>query len=112
MTVISYDDFAKVDMRVGRVRKVEDFPEARKPTYKIEVDFGPEVGVLWTSAQAKSDYAPDELTDRLVIGAVNIGSRKIAGFESQFLLLGVKGEDGGLALLRPDRASVVGGSVY
>jgi tRNA-binding protein len=110
--MIEYDDFVRVEMRVGRVLVVEDFPKAHKPTYKIEVDFGPEVGRLWTSAQAKSDYVADDLVGRLVIGAVNLTPKRIAGFESQFLLLGAPGVDGGLALLRPDRDAVVGSRVY
>ncbi|GAA3216227.1 tRNA-binding protein [Actinocorallia longicatena] len=112
MTVIAFEDFAKVDLRVGRVLAVEEFPEARKPSFKIQVDFGSEIGTLWTSAQAASDYTPEELKDRLVIGAVNLGSRRIAGFTSQFLLLGVKAEDGGLSLLEPGRGGAVGGNVY
>lgn len=92
--------FAAVDMRVGRVVAVDPFPEARKPSFKVTVDFGP-LGTLQTSAQIKC-YSVDELLDGLVVGAINLGERNIAGFRSQFLLLGAMGTDGTVRLLRPD----------
>ncbi len=93
------DGFFAVDMRVGRVVDVEEFPEARKPAYKVTADFGPVVGTLRTSVQA-THYAPDELTGRLIVGAVNLGSKRIPGFKSEFLMLGAMDPDGTARLLR------------
>jgi tRNA-binding protein len=96
---IGADGFFAVDMRVGRVLEVEDFPEARKPAWKLTVDFGPLVGTLRTSAQVKN-YSREELEGRLVVGAVNLGEKRIAGFKSQFLVLGAMDPDGTVRLLR------------
>lgn len=85
---ISYEDFEKVDIRVGTVIRAEIFTRAKKPAYKIWVDFGLDIGVLQTSAQVTSLYKPDILTGKRVLGCVNLGERNIAGFISQFLLLG------------------------
>jgi len=109
---IAYDDFAKVDVRVGRVVAVEDFPRARKPAYKLQIDFGPEVGVKWSSAQVKTDYTREELLGRLVVCVVNLPPRNIAGFQSEVLTLGVPAEDGGLSLLAPTRPALPGGRMY
>ena len=79
--------FFDLDLRIGRVLEVEEFPEARKPAWKLTVDFGPDVGVLRTSAQIKT-YSADELRGRLVVGAINLGRKRIAGFPSEFLVLG------------------------
>ncbi len=84
---VGIEGFEALDLRVGRVVAVDPFPEARKPAWKLRVDFGPEVGELRTSAQV-TNYPPDALVGRTVVGAINLGSRRIAGFESQFLLLG------------------------
>ncbi len=81
------DDFFALDLRAGRVVEVEEFPEARKPAYKMTVDFGPLVGTLQTSAQI-TNYSMDELRDRMVAGAINLGTKRIAGFVSEFLILG------------------------
>lgn len=96
---LGIDGFFKVDMRAGRVLKVEDFPDARKPAWKIEVDFGPVIGSLWSSAQIKN-YSRDELLGRMVVGAVNLGSKRIAGFKSEFLVLGALDPDGTVRLLQ------------
>ena len=109
---IEYPDFAKVAMVTGRVLKVEEFPRARVPSYKVLVDFGDAVGQRWSSMQAARDYRPDELLDTLVVGVVNMPEKNIAGFRSQALILGVPAADGGLALLRPSRDAQVGGRVY
>lgn len=90
--------FFALDMRVGRVTAVEEFPEARRPAWKLTVDFGPEIGVLRTSAQV-TNYGRDELLGRLVIGAVNLGAKRIAGFRSEFLVLGAVDADGAVTLL-------------
>ena len=95
---IGVEEFASVDMRVGVVVDVQAFPEARKPAWKVEVDFGPALGRRWTSAQVTS-YSREELLGRRVVGAVNLGTRRIAGFESAFLLLGAVQEDGSVVLL-------------
>lgn len=94
--------FFALDLRVGRVTAVEDFPKARKPAWKLTVDFGPLVGTLRTSAQI-TNYTPDELTGRLVVGAINLGDKNIAGFTSEFLVLGALDPDGTVQLLEvPD----------
>ncbi|MDQ4124081.1 MAG: tRNA-binding protein [Actinomycetota bacterium] len=91
--------FFAVDMRAGRVVTVEDFPEARAPSWKVSVDFGPLIGVLTTSAKIKN-YSREELEGRMVVGAVNLGTRRIAGFKSQFLILGALDPDGTVRLLQ------------
>jgi tRNA-binding protein len=98
---VDAEHFFAVDLRVGRVTAVEAFPEARKPAWKLTVDFGPEVGTLRTSAQV-TNYTADELVGRQVVGAVNLGGRRIAGFLSQFLVLGGLEPDGTVSLLSPD----------
>lgn len=95
---ISYDDFEKVDLRSGTVIKVEEFARARKSAYKVWVDFGPDIGILQTSAQVTVHYTPDSLLDRQVIGCVNLGEKNIAGFTSQFLLVGFSDENGAICL--------------
>ena len=95
---IPVDTFAAVDMRVGVVLEVRAFPEARKPAWQLHVDFGPDLGSRWTSAQV-TNYTADELVGRRVVGAVNLGARRIAGFVSEFLLLGAVQADGTVVLL-------------
>jgi tRNA-binding protein len=92
------DAFFALDLRAGRVVEVHDFPGARKPAYKLTVDFGPVVGRLRTSAQL-TNYRRDELMGRLVVGAINLGTKRIAGFESQFLVLGAMDPSGAVRLL-------------
>lgn len=104
--------FAKVQMVAGRIVKVDEFPRARTPSYKVTVDFGPEVGVRESSMQAARDYRPEDLLDTVVVGVVNLPEKNIAGFRSQALILGVPAPDGGLSLLRPDRGAQIGGHVY
>lgn len=96
---IGADGFFAVDMRVGRIVEVEGFPQARKPSLKLTVDFGPVVGVLKTSAQV-TNYTHDELMGRLVVGAINLGARRIAGFRSEFLVLGAMDPNGTVRLLQ------------
>ena len=96
---IPIEDFFAVDLRAGRVVKVEPFPEARKPSLKVDVDFGPVVGVLRTSAQI-TNYSQAELEGRMVVGAINLGEKRIAGFKSQFLILGALDPDGTVRLLQ------------
>ncbi len=96
---ISAEGFFALDLRAGRVLEVEPFPEARIPAWKLTVDFGPDVGPLRTSAQVTS-YTAEELVGRLVVGAVNLGPKRIAGFTSQFLVLGAIDPDGTVRLLQ------------
>lgn len=98
---VTAEGFGAVDLRVGRVVDVEAFPQARRPAWKLAVDFGPGLGVRWTTAQV-TRYSADELVGRQVVGAVNLGTRRIAGFESQFLVLGAIDPDGEVHLLTPD----------
>ncbi|MGH2754237.1 MAG: tRNA-binding protein [Actinomycetota bacterium] len=102
--------FFDVDMRVGRVTEVDDFPEARKPAWKLAVDFGPVVGTLRTSAQI-TNYSKEELAGRLVVGAINLGAKRIAGFTSEFLVLGSLDPDGLVRLLVPDPAAEPGAPI-
>jgi tRNA-binding protein len=98
---IDFDHFMRVDMRVGRVTAVEDFPEARKPAWKLTIDFGPEVGEKRSSAQIRN-YERSELEGRLVVGVVNFPPRQIGPFLSEVLVLGALDEAKGVILLRPD----------
>jgi tRNA-binding protein len=95
------EDFLRVDMRVGRVLEVEDFPEARRPARKLTIDFGSDLGVKRSSAQI-TDYSRDELTGRMVVAVVNLGPRRIGPFSSEVLCLGAAGADGDIILLAPD----------
>ncbi len=95
---VDADHFFAVDIRVGRVSAVEPFPEARKPAWKLTVDFGPDVGVRRTSAQV-TNYPRESLVGRLVVGTMNLGARRIAGFKSEFLVLGALAPDGTVHLL-------------
>ncbi|HEY2603782.1 MAG TPA: tRNA-binding protein [Thermoleophilaceae bacterium] len=97
----TFEEFMQIDMRVGRVTSVADFPEARNPAWKLEIDFGPEVGVRRSSAQI-AHYAREELEGRLVVGVVNFPPRRIATFDSEVLVLGAIDPDKGVVLLRPD----------
>ncbi|KTD57891.1 tRNA-binding protein [Legionella shakespearei] len=99
---ITYDDFEKVELRSGTVVKVEEFPRAKKPAYKVWVDFGNDIGVLQTSAQVTVHYTPESLVGRSVIGCVNLGERNIAGFMSQFLLVGFSDAEGAICLITTD----------
>ncbi|RUR13361.1 tRNA-binding protein [Legionella sp. km772] len=100
--IITYDDFEKVDLRSGTVVKVELFERAKKPAYKIWVDFGSELGILQTSAQITVHYTPDSLLGKTVVGCVNLGEKNIAGFLSQFLLVGFSDTNGAISLITSD----------
>ncbi|CAN5492544.1 hypothetical protein BH23ACT7_BH23ACT7_13330 [soil metagenome] len=102
--------FFALDLRVGRVVAVEAFPEARKPAWKLTVDFGPAVGTLRTSAQI-TNYDRAEILDRLVVGAINLGTKRIAGFPSEFLVLGAIEPDGTVRLLRVEDGVEPGATV-
>jgi tRNA-binding protein len=107
---ISASDFFALDLRTGRVTDVQDFPEARNPSYKIAVDFGPQVGTLTTSAKV-TNYTKEELLDRIVVGAINLGTRRIAGFKSEFLILGSLDPDGTVRLLQLEQGVVPGAPI-
>ena len=103
MAEISFDDFLKVDIRAGTVLRAEPFPEARKPAFKLWIDFGPEIGEKKTSAQITDHYAPDALVGRQVMAVVNFPPRKIGPFMSEVLTLGLSDDTGGIILLAPDQ---------
>ena len=100
--MISYDKFEKVDFRSGTIVKAEPFTRAKKPAYKVWVDFGAEIGILQTSAQITVHYTPEDLIGRKVVGCINLGEKNIAGFTSQFLLVGFSDDDGAICLISVD----------
>ena len=108
--MIEFEQFQAVDMRVGRVISVEDFPEARKPAWKLTIDFGPELGVKRSSAQI-THYARDELEGTLVVGVVNFPPRQIGPVRSEVLVLGALDDERGVVLLRPDRGAEPGSRI-
>jgi tRNA-binding protein len=108
--VISFDDFLKVDMRVGRVTAVDEFPQARKPAWKLTIDFGPEIGSKRSSAQITS-YTREQLLDTLVVAVVNFPPRQIGPFMSEVLVLGALDHALGVVLLRPDQDSELGSRI-
>ncbi len=109
---ITFEDFDKVDIRVGKIIEVEDFERARFPTYKLTVDFGPEIGTKHSSARFKSDYTPQQLIDKLCIAVVNFPPKNIAGFTSEVLVLGVPKPGGGISIVRPLDDVPLGVRVY
>ena len=112
MPEISWEDFEKIDIRVGKVVEVEPFPEARTPALKLVVDFGEEIGRKQTSAQITAHYEPEALVGRQVIAVVNFPPKRIAGFKSEVLVLGVPDENGEVVLLSPDQKAPLGGRMF
>lgn len=110
--MISYDDFVKVDIRVGKILEVHDFPEARKPAYKLTIDFGQEIGIKKSSAQIVKHYTKEELVGRLVMGVVNFPVKQIGPFMSESLTLGVPDENGDVVLISPTKNVPVGGKMF
>lgn len=110
--MITYEDFEKVDMRVGEIVEVLDFPEARKSAYKLKIDFGSEIGVKKSSAQLPTNYSKEELKGKKVVAVVNFAPRQIGPFISEVLTLGVPGENGECVLVLPDDRAIVGGKLY
>jgi len=109
---ITFDDFMKVDVRTGTVLRVEDFPQARTPAYKMWIDFGADIGERKTSAQITKHYTPDTLVGRQVLAVVNFPPRQIGKFMSEVLVLGVPDEAGDVVLLRPDLVVAKGARLY
>ncbi|PZO78101.1 MAG: tRNA-binding protein [Micavibrio aeruginosavorus] len=109
---IEYADFEKVDIRVGRVVDVQDFPEARKPAYKLWIDFGPEIGVKKTSAQVTQNYTHETLKGKLVAAVVNFPPRQIGKYMSEVLTLGFPDADENVTLISPDKDIPLGGKLY
>jgi tRNA-binding protein len=109
---ISFDDFLKLDIRVGRVVDVQPFPEARKPAWKLRIDFGPEIGEKKTSAQITELYGRDDLIGRLVMAVVNFPPRQIGPFMSEVLTLGVADSQGRVVLLAPDHEAPLGARMH
>lgn len=110
--MISYDDFAKVDIRVGRIVQAEPFPEARKPAIKLWVDFGAEIGVKKSSAQITRHYSPDTLIGRQVLAVVNFPPRQIGPVMSEVLVLGVPDPEGEVVLIGPGHEVPLGGRLF
>lgn len=109
---IPFDDFMKVDIRVGQVIKAEAFPEARKPAYKLAIDFGPDIGVKRSSAQITRHYALTELTGRKVAAVINFAPRQIGPFISEVLTLGFPDAEGEVVLVGVDRDTPLGGRLF
>ncbi len=112
MSEITFDDFLKVDVRVGVVVRAEPYPEARKPAIKLWVDYGPEIGEKKSSAQLTVHYSPEALVGRRVLGVVNFPPRQIGKFMSEALVLGVPDVNGDVVLIVPDQDVPVGGRLY
>ncbi len=102
MKIITYEEFEQVELRSGTIIKVEEFSRAKKLAFKIWVDFGPKIGTLQTSAQVTIHYTPDSLLGKSIVGCINLGEKNIAGFLSQFLLLGFADSDGAICLIAPE----------
>ena len=110
--MIPFADFEKVDVRVGRIVAAEPFPEARKPAYKLTIDFGSEIGARRSSAQLTVHYTPEALVGRLVLAVVHFAPRQIGPFMSEVLTLGVPDDAGAVVLIRPDHEVPLGGRLF
>jgi tRNA-binding protein len=110
--MITYPDFEKVDIRVGKIISVEDFPEARKPAYKLMIDFGAEIGIKKSSAQITKHYKKEELVSRLVMGVVNFPPKQIGPFISETLTLGFADANGDIVLAQPDKDVPLGAKMF
>ena len=106
------NDFQKLDIRVGKIISVDDFPEAKKPTYKLKIDFGEEIGIKKSSAQLVDNYKKEELKNKLVLGVVNLQPRQIGNFISEVLTLGVPDEENKCLLVQPELNAPLGAKLY
>jgi tRNA-binding protein len=105
---ISFDDFLKIDMRIGKILSAEDFPKAKKPAFKLTIDFGEEIGIKRSSAQITKLYTKEELIGTLIVAVVNFPPKQVADFVSEVLVLGSENENGDVVLLKPERGVKVG----
>ncbi|MFA5188970.1 MAG: tRNA-binding protein [Patescibacteria group bacterium] len=110
--MITYQDFEKVDIRAGEIIKVEDFPEAKKPAYKLTIDFGSEIGIKKSSVQITKHYTKEELIGKQVVGVVNFPPKQIGPFISEVLTLGLSDENGDVVLLSPTKKVPKGGKMF
>lgn len=110
--MITYQDFEKIDIRVGEIIKAEHFPEAKKPAYKLTIDFGPVIGIKRSSARITSHYSPADLIGKMIIGVVNFPAKQIGPFISEVLTLGVADENGDVVLLTPDKTVPKGQKMF
>lgn len=112
MEKISWEDFSKVELRAGTIIAVSDFPEARQPAYKLQVDFGAEIGIRSSSAQLTALYSKDDLLGRQVLGVVNFPTKQIGPFRSECLITGLADENGAVVLVAPDRKIANGAKLF
>lgn len=110
--MITYDDFEKVDIRVGKIVQVDDFPEARKPAYKLTIDFGPEIGIKKSSAQITHHYTKENLLGKEVLAVVNFAPKQIGPFRSEALTLGLPDGEGNVVLIAPTKDVPLGGKLF
>ena len=110
--MITFDDFKKLDIRVGRIIEAEDYPEARNPSYKIKVDFGNGIGIKKSSVQLVTNYTKEDLKGKLVLAVVNFPPKQIGSFMSEILVLGVPGKNGHCILAAPEKDVGIGGKLY
>ncbi|KAA3637632.1 MAG: tRNA-binding protein [Calditrichaeota bacterium] len=112
MEKITFEDFEKVDIRVGEIIEVTDFERAKFPTYKLKINFGDEIGIKQSSARFKSNYTPEELLNKQCLAVVNFEPKNIAGFLSEVLVLGIDAQKGGISIVRPVDEAVLGARLY
>lgn len=112
MVMATFDDFQKIDIRVGKIIDVEDFSEARKPLYKIKTDFGKEVGIKQSAVGATHHYTKEQLKDKLILGLINMPPKQIGSFSSEFLTLGVSDEENRCILVVPEKNVFLGAKLY
>ena len=110
--MITYEQFSAIELRVGTITKAEEFPQARKPAYKVWADFGPEFGIRQTSVQITVHYKSEQLVGKQIVGCMNLGEKNIAGFISNFLCTGFPDENGAVVLISPDKKVPNGGKLF
>lgn len=108
----TYDDFIKLDIRIGKIIDVQDFPEARKPAYKLSIDFGTELGIKKSSAQLPQNYTKEDLLGKQILAVINFPPRQIGPVKSEVLTLGLPDENGECVLIAPDRSVPLGGKLF